>query len=116
MSTQELVTQLWELKGTVEALFDIVANAATKDNKREADSRRQEPDRQGGLANPNPDANGPLPRNLKRSPPKVELAGPKMDIITPEFGPNLEERDPEINRQLEWIPQEQEQFQLQERA
>uniref|UniRef100_A0A915K2Z4 Uncharacterized protein n=1 Tax=Romanomermis culicivorax TaxID=13658 RepID=A0A915K2Z4_ROMCU len=46
MSTQELATQLRELKGTVEALFDIVANAATEDNKREADSRRKEPDRQ----------------------------------------------------------------------
>uniref|UniRef100_A0A915IRH6 Uncharacterized protein n=1 Tax=Romanomermis culicivorax TaxID=13658 RepID=A0A915IRH6_ROMCU len=46
MSTQELATQLCELKGTVEALFDIIANAPTEDNKREADSRQQEPDRQ----------------------------------------------------------------------
>uniref|UniRef100_A0A915I4R0 Uncharacterized protein n=1 Tax=Romanomermis culicivorax TaxID=13658 RepID=A0A915I4R0_ROMCU len=39
MSMQELVTQLHELKGTVEALFDIIVNAATEDNKREAHSR-----------------------------------------------------------------------------
>uniref|UniRef100_A0A915J6F9 Uncharacterized protein n=1 Tax=Romanomermis culicivorax TaxID=13658 RepID=A0A915J6F9_ROMCU len=42
----ELATQLRELKGTVETLFDIIANAATEDNKREAKSHRQEPDRQ----------------------------------------------------------------------
>uniref|UniRef100_A0A915JJM6 Uncharacterized protein n=1 Tax=Romanomermis culicivorax TaxID=13658 RepID=A0A915JJM6_ROMCU len=46
MSNQELATQLGELKGTVKALFGIIANAATKDNKREADSCRQEPERQ----------------------------------------------------------------------
>uniref|UniRef100_A0A915J1E6 Uncharacterized protein n=1 Tax=Romanomermis culicivorax TaxID=13658 RepID=A0A915J1E6_ROMCU len=33
MSTQELATKLRELKGTVKALLDIIANAATKDNK-----------------------------------------------------------------------------------
>uniref|UniRef100_A0A915ICH2 Uncharacterized protein n=1 Tax=Romanomermis culicivorax TaxID=13658 RepID=A0A915ICH2_ROMCU len=55
-------------------------------------------DRQGaGLANPNPDTDGPPPRNLKRSPPKIELAGPKRDVITPESRPNLDERDPEID-------------------
>uniref|UniRef100_A0A915KJ53 Uncharacterized protein n=1 Tax=Romanomermis culicivorax TaxID=13658 RepID=A0A915KJ53_ROMCU len=37
MSTQELPTQLRQLKGTVEALFDIIGNASTEDNKREAD-------------------------------------------------------------------------------
>uniref|UniRef100_A0A915IC44 Uncharacterized protein n=1 Tax=Romanomermis culicivorax TaxID=13658 RepID=A0A915IC44_ROMCU len=62
---------------------------------------------EAGPANPNPDADGLLPRNLKRSPPKIELAGLKRDIITPEFRPNLEERDPEIDRQLERIRQEQ---------
>uniref|UniRef100_A0A915K470 Uncharacterized protein n=1 Tax=Romanomermis culicivorax TaxID=13658 RepID=A0A915K470_ROMCU len=41
MSTQELAMQLGELKGTVEALFDIIANAANKDNKREADKMVQ---------------------------------------------------------------------------
>uniref|UniRef100_A0A915K1U1 Uncharacterized protein n=1 Tax=Romanomermis culicivorax TaxID=13658 RepID=A0A915K1U1_ROMCU len=46
MSNQELAMQLGELKGTLEALFDIIVDAATKDNKREADSRGQEPDRQ----------------------------------------------------------------------
>uniref|UniRef100_A0A915K1J1 Uncharacterized protein n=1 Tax=Romanomermis culicivorax TaxID=13658 RepID=A0A915K1J1_ROMCU len=45
-STQELAMQLSKLKGTMEALLDIIANAATEDNKREADSRQQEPDRQ----------------------------------------------------------------------
>uniref|UniRef100_A0A915JZ67 Uncharacterized protein n=1 Tax=Romanomermis culicivorax TaxID=13658 RepID=A0A915JZ67_ROMCU len=39
MSTQELAMQLGKLKGTVEALLDIIANAATEDNKREANSR-----------------------------------------------------------------------------
>uniref|UniRef100_A0A915LD42 Uncharacterized protein n=1 Tax=Romanomermis culicivorax TaxID=13658 RepID=A0A915LD42_ROMCU len=37
LSNQELVTQLGELKGTVEALFNIITHAATEDNKREAD-------------------------------------------------------------------------------
>uniref|UniRef100_A0A915HMQ0 Uncharacterized protein n=1 Tax=Romanomermis culicivorax TaxID=13658 RepID=A0A915HMQ0_ROMCU len=46
MSNKELGTQLRELKGTIEALFDIITNAATEDNKREADSRQQEPDTQ----------------------------------------------------------------------
>uniref|UniRef100_A0A915ILQ2 Uncharacterized protein n=1 Tax=Romanomermis culicivorax TaxID=13658 RepID=A0A915ILQ2_ROMCU len=57
-------------------------------------------------ANPNPDADRPPPRNVKRSPPKVELSGWKTD----------EERDPEIDRQLERIPQDEEQFRPQERA
>uniref|UniRef100_A0A915K920 Uncharacterized protein n=1 Tax=Romanomermis culicivorax TaxID=13658 RepID=A0A915K920_ROMCU len=46
MSNQELVMQLRELKGTIEVLFDIIANAATEYNKREADSHQQEQDRQ----------------------------------------------------------------------
>uniref|UniRef100_A0A915HLM7 Uncharacterized protein n=1 Tax=Romanomermis culicivorax TaxID=13658 RepID=A0A915HLM7_ROMCU len=46
ISHQELVTQLCKLKGTVEALFDIIANATTEDNKTEADSHRQELDGQ----------------------------------------------------------------------
>uniref|UniRef100_A0A915L3W5 Uncharacterized protein n=1 Tax=Romanomermis culicivorax TaxID=13658 RepID=A0A915L3W5_ROMCU len=37
MSMQELATQLGELKETIEALFNIISNAATEDNKREAD-------------------------------------------------------------------------------
>uniref|UniRef100_A0A915J7Y9 Uncharacterized protein n=1 Tax=Romanomermis culicivorax TaxID=13658 RepID=A0A915J7Y9_ROMCU len=51
---------------------------------------------EAGRANPNPDADGPPPQNLKRSLPKVQLAGPKRDVIMPEFCPNLDERDPEI--------------------
>uniref|UniRef100_A0A915IEH1 Mediator of RNA polymerase II transcription subunit 21 n=1 Tax=Romanomermis culicivorax TaxID=13658 RepID=A0A915IEH1_ROMCU len=43
-SNQELAMQLHKLKGTVEALFDIIENAATEDNKREANSRQQELD------------------------------------------------------------------------
>uniref|UniRef100_A0A915HS64 Uncharacterized protein n=1 Tax=Romanomermis culicivorax TaxID=13658 RepID=A0A915HS64_ROMCU len=35
MSNQELATQLCELKGTLEALFDIIMNAATEDNNNE---------------------------------------------------------------------------------
>uniref|UniRef100_A0A915KGA5 Uncharacterized protein n=1 Tax=Romanomermis culicivorax TaxID=13658 RepID=A0A915KGA5_ROMCU len=46
MSNQELGMQLCKLKGTIEALFDIIVNAATEDNKREVDSRQQELDRQ----------------------------------------------------------------------
>uniref|UniRef100_A0A915HIA5 Uncharacterized protein n=1 Tax=Romanomermis culicivorax TaxID=13658 RepID=A0A915HIA5_ROMCU len=46
MSNQELAVQLCKLKGTVEALFDIIANATTEDSKREADSHPQELDRQ----------------------------------------------------------------------
>uniref|UniRef100_A0A915K249 Uncharacterized protein n=1 Tax=Romanomermis culicivorax TaxID=13658 RepID=A0A915K249_ROMCU len=46
MSNQELATPLCGLKGTVEALFNIIANTATEDNKREARSHQQEPDRQ----------------------------------------------------------------------
>uniref|UniRef100_A0A915IKA2 Uncharacterized protein n=1 Tax=Romanomermis culicivorax TaxID=13658 RepID=A0A915IKA2_ROMCU len=61
---------------------------------------------EAGLANPNPDAHGLPPQNLKRSPPKVKSAGPKRDVIMPEFQPNSEERDPEIDRRLEWIPQD----------
>uniref|UniRef100_A0A915KQK2 Mediator of RNA polymerase II transcription subunit 21 n=1 Tax=Romanomermis culicivorax TaxID=13658 RepID=A0A915KQK2_ROMCU len=37
MSNQELVMQLRELKTTIEALFDIIANATIEDDKREAD-------------------------------------------------------------------------------
>uniref|UniRef100_A0A915KZX8 Uncharacterized protein n=1 Tax=Romanomermis culicivorax TaxID=13658 RepID=A0A915KZX8_ROMCU len=37
-------------------------------------------DRQeAGPANPNSDADGPPPPNMKMSPPRVELAGPKRD-------------------------------------
>uniref|UniRef100_A0A915IZ26 PiggyBac transposable element-derived protein domain-containing protein n=1 Tax=Romanomermis culicivorax TaxID=13658 RepID=A0A915IZ26_ROMCU len=46
MSNQELVTQLRELKGTIKAVLDIIANATTEDNKREANSHQQELDRQ----------------------------------------------------------------------
>uniref|UniRef100_A0A915IMH9 Uncharacterized protein n=1 Tax=Romanomermis culicivorax TaxID=13658 RepID=A0A915IMH9_ROMCU len=38
MSNQELTTQLHKLKGTVKALFNIIGNTATEDNKREAKS------------------------------------------------------------------------------
>uniref|UniRef100_A0A915KQZ2 Uncharacterized protein n=1 Tax=Romanomermis culicivorax TaxID=13658 RepID=A0A915KQZ2_ROMCU len=38
MSNQELAMQLQEFKGTVEALFDIMANSAREDNKGEAES------------------------------------------------------------------------------
>uniref|UniRef100_A0A915IC89 Uncharacterized protein n=1 Tax=Romanomermis culicivorax TaxID=13658 RepID=A0A915IC89_ROMCU len=41
MSNPELEMQLAKLKGTIEALFDIIGNAATEDNKREAKSRRR---------------------------------------------------------------------------
>uniref|UniRef100_A0A915JZJ8 Uncharacterized protein n=1 Tax=Romanomermis culicivorax TaxID=13658 RepID=A0A915JZJ8_ROMCU len=68
---------------------------------------------EAGPANPDPHADGQPLKNLKRSLPKVELAGPKRD---PEFRPNLDERDPEIDPQLETILQEQEGFWLQERA
>uniref|UniRef100_A0A915L7X2 Uncharacterized protein n=1 Tax=Romanomermis culicivorax TaxID=13658 RepID=A0A915L7X2_ROMCU len=51
ISDQELAAQLGELKGTVEALFDVIGNALTEDNKREADSRPQELDRQIRLCN-----------------------------------------------------------------
>uniref|UniRef100_A0A915J887 Uncharacterized protein n=1 Tax=Romanomermis culicivorax TaxID=13658 RepID=A0A915J887_ROMCU len=53
---------------------------------------------------------------MKRSPPKVELAGPKRGVIMPEFGLNLNEVDPEIEQRLERILQEQERFRPQERA
>uniref|UniRef100_A0A915J6S4 Uncharacterized protein n=1 Tax=Romanomermis culicivorax TaxID=13658 RepID=A0A915J6S4_ROMCU len=66
--------------------------------------------------NLNPHADGPLPRNMKRSPPRVELAGPKREVIMPKFRPNLEELDPEIHGGLERVPQDQERFCLQERA
>uniref|UniRef100_A0A915HIV6 Uncharacterized protein n=1 Tax=Romanomermis culicivorax TaxID=13658 RepID=A0A915HIV6_ROMCU len=46
MANQELVTQLHELKTRVEALFDIITNAATEDKKREAQSHYQEQERQ----------------------------------------------------------------------
>uniref|UniRef100_A0A915IR58 Uncharacterized protein n=1 Tax=Romanomermis culicivorax TaxID=13658 RepID=A0A915IR58_ROMCU len=45
MSNLELGMQLRKLKGTIEALFDIIANTATEDNKREARSHQQELDR-----------------------------------------------------------------------
>uniref|UniRef100_A0A915IMJ7 Uncharacterized protein n=1 Tax=Romanomermis culicivorax TaxID=13658 RepID=A0A915IMJ7_ROMCU len=51
-----------------------------------------------GLANLNPDAGGLPPQNIKRSPLKFELAGPRREVITPEIGPNLEEVDPEIEQ------------------
>uniref|UniRef100_A0A915KGU0 Uncharacterized protein n=1 Tax=Romanomermis culicivorax TaxID=13658 RepID=A0A915KGU0_ROMCU len=71
---------------------------------------------EAGLANPNPDSDGPLQQNMKSSPPKVQLAGPERDVIMPELRPNLDERHPEIEPQLERIPQEQERFCQQERA
>uniref|UniRef100_A0A915J701 Uncharacterized protein n=1 Tax=Romanomermis culicivorax TaxID=13658 RepID=A0A915J701_ROMCU len=46
LSNQELAMQLCKLKETIEALLDIIANAATEDNKREAYSHQQELDRQ----------------------------------------------------------------------
>uniref|UniRef100_A0A915JZE9 Uncharacterized protein n=1 Tax=Romanomermis culicivorax TaxID=13658 RepID=A0A915JZE9_ROMCU len=51
-----------------------------------------------GPVNPNPDANGPLLQNIKRSPLRVELTQPKQDIVTPEIRPNLKEVDPETKR------------------
>uniref|UniRef100_A0A915JLG9 Uncharacterized protein n=1 Tax=Romanomermis culicivorax TaxID=13658 RepID=A0A915JLG9_ROMCU len=54
-----------------------------------------------GLANPNPDADGPPLLNIKPSPPCVELAGPKRDIVTPEIRPNLNEVDPKTKWQ--WL-------------
>uniref|UniRef100_A0A915KDX4 Uncharacterized protein n=1 Tax=Romanomermis culicivorax TaxID=13658 RepID=A0A915KDX4_ROMCU len=51
---------------------------------------------EAGLGNLNPLADGPQLRNLKRSPPKVELAGPKRGVIMPQFRLNLDKRDPEI--------------------
>uniref|UniRef100_A0A915J543 Uncharacterized protein n=1 Tax=Romanomermis culicivorax TaxID=13658 RepID=A0A915J543_ROMCU len=51
---------------------------------------------EAGLANPNQDADGLLPQNVKRSPPRVELAGLKRDIITPKIRPNLNGVDPKI--------------------
>uniref|UniRef100_A0A915L8F6 Uncharacterized protein n=1 Tax=Romanomermis culicivorax TaxID=13658 RepID=A0A915L8F6_ROMCU len=46
MSNQELVTQFHKLKGMVEALFDIVANVATEDNRTETKNHSQEQERQ----------------------------------------------------------------------
>uniref|UniRef100_A0A915K1L5 Uncharacterized protein n=1 Tax=Romanomermis culicivorax TaxID=13658 RepID=A0A915K1L5_ROMCU len=46
MSNQELAMQLSESKGSIQALFDIIRNLAMQDNKREANSCGQEPDRQ----------------------------------------------------------------------
>uniref|UniRef100_A0A915KI81 Uncharacterized protein n=1 Tax=Romanomermis culicivorax TaxID=13658 RepID=A0A915KI81_ROMCU len=71
---------------------------------------------EAGPVNPNPDADGLPPGNMKRSLPKVELAGPKRDVIRPKLRPNLKEIDPEMDRQLERVLQEQEQFRVQERA
>uniref|UniRef100_A0A915JUL6 Uncharacterized protein n=1 Tax=Romanomermis culicivorax TaxID=13658 RepID=A0A915JUL6_ROMCU len=71
---------------------------------------------EAGPANLNPDADGLPPGNLIRSPSKVELAGRKRDVITPEFCSNLDERDPEIDQRLERTPQDQERFWPQERA
>uniref|UniRef100_A0A915KZX2 Uncharacterized protein n=1 Tax=Romanomermis culicivorax TaxID=13658 RepID=A0A915KZX2_ROMCU len=47
-------------------------------------------------ANPNQDVDGPQLRNIKGSPPRVKLAGPKRDVIMPKFGPNSDEVDPKI--------------------
>uniref|UniRef100_A0A915HWN1 Uncharacterized protein n=1 Tax=Romanomermis culicivorax TaxID=13658 RepID=A0A915HWN1_ROMCU len=46
LSNQELALQLRELKGTIEAVFNIIVNATTEDNKWEANSPQQELDRQ----------------------------------------------------------------------
>uniref|UniRef100_A0A915JEB7 Uncharacterized protein n=1 Tax=Romanomermis culicivorax TaxID=13658 RepID=A0A915JEB7_ROMCU len=60
---------------------------------------------EAGPVNPNQDANELLPPNIKRSPPWVELAGLKRDIIMPK----IFEVDPKIEwQQLERIPQDQE--------
>uniref|UniRef100_A0A915K8W1 Uncharacterized protein n=1 Tax=Romanomermis culicivorax TaxID=13658 RepID=A0A915K8W1_ROMCU len=67
---------------------------------------------EAGWVNPNPDADELPPQNMKRSLPKVKLAGPKRDLIMPKIQPNLEEMDPKIERQLERIPQDHERFQL----
>uniref|UniRef100_A0A915HIK3 Uncharacterized protein n=1 Tax=Romanomermis culicivorax TaxID=13658 RepID=A0A915HIK3_ROMCU len=59
--------------------------------------------------NPNPDADGPPPLNIKQSPPRVKLAGPKWDIARPEIRPDLNDLDPKEEWQwLEGIRQEQE--------
>uniref|UniRef100_A0A915L566 Uncharacterized protein n=1 Tax=Romanomermis culicivorax TaxID=13658 RepID=A0A915L566_ROMCU len=46
MSNQELGMKLHQLKGTIKVLFNIMANAATEDNKRETENRHQEQERQ----------------------------------------------------------------------
>uniref|UniRef100_A0A915KNF3 Uncharacterized protein n=1 Tax=Romanomermis culicivorax TaxID=13658 RepID=A0A915KNF3_ROMCU len=62
-------------------------------------------------ANPNPDADGLQPQNIKQSPSRVELAAPKWDIVMPEIRPNLNDLDPKTKSQwLEQIRQEQEQL------
>uniref|UniRef100_A0A915IFA6 Uncharacterized protein n=1 Tax=Romanomermis culicivorax TaxID=13658 RepID=A0A915IFA6_ROMCU len=72
---------------------------------------------EAGSANPNPDADGLPPGNIKRLPPWVELAGPKRDVLRPEIQPNLDEVDPKIERhRLERIRQDQEQLRQPERA
>uniref|UniRef100_A0A915IU29 Uncharacterized protein n=1 Tax=Romanomermis culicivorax TaxID=13658 RepID=A0A915IU29_ROMCU len=56
---------------------------------------------QAGPVNLNPDADGLPPLNIKQSPPRVELAGAKQDIVTPKIQPNLNEVDPETEWQ--WL-------------
>uniref|UniRef100_A0A915JQ29 Uncharacterized protein n=1 Tax=Romanomermis culicivorax TaxID=13658 RepID=A0A915JQ29_ROMCU len=51
---------------------------------------------EAGPMNLNQEADGLLLRNIKRSLPKVELAGRRRDIIRHEIQPNLEEVEPEI--------------------
>uniref|UniRef100_A0A915L4L7 Uncharacterized protein n=1 Tax=Romanomermis culicivorax TaxID=13658 RepID=A0A915L4L7_ROMCU len=50
---------------------------------------------------------GAVVRPLRKGPlagPKVELAGPKQDTITPEIRPDLNDLDPETEWQwLDWI-------------
>uniref|UniRef100_A0A915KMS6 Uncharacterized protein n=1 Tax=Romanomermis culicivorax TaxID=13658 RepID=A0A915KMS6_ROMCU len=54
---------------------------------------------EAGPANPNPVADGPLQQNIKRSPPRVRLARPKWDVVTPKIRPNLNKVDPETKQQ-----------------
>uniref|UniRef100_A0A915IXI4 Uncharacterized protein n=1 Tax=Romanomermis culicivorax TaxID=13658 RepID=A0A915IXI4_ROMCU len=54
---------------------------------------------EAGPANPNQDTDGLPLQNIKQSPPRVQVAGPKRDILTPEIQPNLNEVEPEIERQ-----------------
>uniref|UniRef100_A0A915K2L8 Uncharacterized protein n=1 Tax=Romanomermis culicivorax TaxID=13658 RepID=A0A915K2L8_ROMCU len=54
---------------------------------------------EAGPVNPNQDADGPLLQNIKRSPPWVELAGLKRNVVTPKIRSNLNEVDPEIEWQ-----------------
>uniref|UniRef100_A0A915JF09 Uncharacterized protein n=1 Tax=Romanomermis culicivorax TaxID=13658 RepID=A0A915JF09_ROMCU len=50
--------------------------------------------KQARPVNPIPDAAGPPLSNVKQSRPKVELAGSKWDVITPEIRPDLNNLNP----------------------